>query len=70
MAFCLFNPVITRHERTEAGESANPTSGLTHAVYDDDDFRAAFAGFTILDLRRYEMGTRGLFLRRDHEALP
>ena len=68
MAFCLFNPVGTRDERTEGGESTNPTSGVTHVVYDDDELRAAFAGFTILDFRRYEMGTRGLFLQRDDEA--
>jgi len=42
----------------------NPTKGVTLILYDDDELREAFVGFEVIDLRRYEMGTRGLYLRK------
>jgi ubiquinone/menaquinone biosynthesis C-methylase UbiE len=62
VAFCLFNPLVTCDSAADGTD--NPTAGVTRVVYDDAELRAAFAEFSVIDTREYEMRTRGLFLRR------
>jgi ubiquinone/menaquinone biosynthesis C-methylase UbiE len=58
VAFALFNPVAVC--ATDAAD--NPTAGLTRVVYTDAELVNAFAGFSVLGIRRYEAGTRGVYL--------
>ena len=62
VVFALFNPAAVCDDSPEAED--NPTRGITQTQYADEERMAGFEGFTILDFRRYELGTRGLFLRR------
>lgn len=62
--FCLFNPDLFCAHENEEPES-NPTAGITRVVYTDEELRTAFPGFCVLDVRRYEAGTRGVYLRRE-----
>jgi SAM-dependent methyltransferase len=63
VSFCLFNPDLSCAD--EDGESeSNPTAGITRVAYTDEELRTVFPGFSVLDVRRYEAGTRGVYLRR------
>lgn len=64
VAFCLFNPLLTAEEIERLAASDNPTAGITHIVYTDDELRGLFAGVTLLDFKRYPHGFRGLFLQK------
>jgi SAM-dependent methyltransferase len=63
VVFASFNPVVTCADSGAIAED-NPTRGVTQTRYEDDELQVAFEGFTVLDFRRFELGTRGLFLRR------
>ncbi len=64
VVFALFNPKLSEDELEKLSRTDNPTKGVTLILYDDDELREAFVGFEVMDLRRYEMGTRGLYLRK------
>jgi hypothetical protein len=57
-------PKLSEDELEKLSRTDNPTKGVTLILYDDDELREAFVGFEVMDLRRYEMGTRGLYLRK------
>lgn len=58
VAFALFNPVAVCADEI----ADNPTSGLTRVDYTDAELGDAFAGFKVMGMRRYEAGTRGVYL--------
>lgn len=64
LLYCLFNPAATAQELEQEAASDNPTQGITHIVYSDEELPGLFPEFETLGFKRYEHGFRGLFLRK------
>ena len=64
LLYCLFNPAMTVEELEQLELSDNPTKGITHILYTDEELRRLFPGFDLLAFKRYTHGFRGLFLQK------
>jgi len=63
--FCLFNPNITDMEVEQLQNSNNPTKGLTHVIYSDEELKHLFPDLNLLEFKYYKHGFRGLILKKE-----
>lgn len=62
--YALFNPHFSERQLAELAKSDNPTKGITHINYTDDDIAALLSDFQIIEVKKYDDGFRGFYLRR------
>lgn len=65
--FCLFNPQIS--EINEIKNSKNPTEGITHIIYSDEELKQLFPDMILLDFKYYEHGFRGMVLQKKNNIV-
>jgi len=64
--FALFNPFMTKVQLDEIMRATNnPTKDITSVMYTDDELKAGFEGFSLVNFKKYEHGLRGLFLKKE-----
>ncbi len=63
--FCLFNPNMSEIDMEKLKNSDNPTKGITHIIYNDEELKQLFPDLTMLELKYYENDFRGLILKKE-----
>ncbi len=58
--FCVFNPYLTKTDNEKLMKSDNPTKGITHIVYKNEELEKLFPKLTLLKFITFEYGFRGL----------
>ncbi|WP_191859519.1 class I SAM-dependent methyltransferase [Hanstruepera ponticola] len=66
--FCVFNPYLNETDREKLMKSDNPTKGITHTVYKDEELEKIFPELNLLEFRIFEHGFRGLIWQKEENT--
>ncbi|WP_142784690.1 class I SAM-dependent methyltransferase [Changchengzhania lutea] len=62
--YSVFNPYLIEADIEKLKKRHNPTKGITHIVYQNEELRELFPNLTLLEFKIFEHGFRGLIWKK------